>query len=319
MTLIISAASWLGAIQVEDCLITLGGKEYDPYASKNILYFAPDGVISFGYTGPAYHDGIPTDQWLAEKITGVKLAPRNRTIRFFGVGYRLANWRPLNVALRVIAEELTAAFPRLKRETRKVCFELLGAGWQLDRRRPPIPVQVSITRDAGAAQVRTRRLPRHFEKNKWSIAVTPDANARQLRYQEFKRQGGSMRTSKDAEQLFVNLIRDVAARNPTVGRDCISIVLSHPRHHSVSVRFIPVQQPQLLIDAPHLPVKQYVLPVAFSPWIVGSNYAFAPSIISGAFTARMHGWDVRFDAPSRSPGRGIRAILDGAERRPEPR
>ncbi len=62
MTLILSLASSWFTLQVSDRLVTQAGKQFDPIANKNILYIGPDGIISLGYTGLAYLDGIPTDQ-----------------------------------------------------------------------------------------------------------------------------------------------------------------------------------------------------------------------------------------------------------------
>ena len=117
---------------------------------------------------------------------------------------------------------------------------------------------------------------------------------------------------------YVGAIRDVAAGDPTVGQDCMSIQIPNPRHRKEAIiRFIPVEQRQSRISPSHLPV--YDLPFAFSPWIVGSRHTYAPSVFSArAVQLRVNGWTIELDVPLRSPGRGIQAVVHSARRRPAP-
>src|SRR4051794_23401448 len=74
MTLILSVAGPIGVVQVSDRLTSFvsGGRRrpHDPLANKTVLFLAKDAVAALSYTGKAYLDGIPTDQWMAERIRG---------------------------------------------------------------------------------------------------------------------------------------------------------------------------------------------------------------------------------------------------------
>ena len=51
MTLILSVITPSFAAQVSDRLVTREGQPFDQLANKNLVYFAVDGVVSFGYSG----------------------------------------------------------------------------------------------------------------------------------------------------------------------------------------------------------------------------------------------------------------------------
>lgn len=51
---------------------------FDPEANKTIVYVARDAIVSIGYTGRAYLEGRPTDQWIAEQLIGEEVASRAR-------------------------------------------------------------------------------------------------------------------------------------------------------------------------------------------------------------------------------------------------
>ena len=68
MNLILTFASAFYVMHVGDRLVTVTAKEFDPVANKNVIYLERDAVATIGYTGRAYVDQIPTDQWLAEKL-----------------------------------------------------------------------------------------------------------------------------------------------------------------------------------------------------------------------------------------------------------
>jgi hypothetical protein len=68
MTQILTSASWGGACQVSDRLVTVDGSAFDPAANKSIVIGAKDGIAALSYTGLAFLGGVPTDQWLAELL-----------------------------------------------------------------------------------------------------------------------------------------------------------------------------------------------------------------------------------------------------------
>jgi hypothetical protein len=70
VTLVISVATPGYGLHVSDRLVSKAGAPYDAYANKTIVFRATDGVVVFGYTGSAFLDGIPTDTWIADVVSG---------------------------------------------------------------------------------------------------------------------------------------------------------------------------------------------------------------------------------------------------------
>lgn len=75
LTLHFSASLPKYSLQVSDRRVTrtrgLRLEEFDPDANKTLLYLASDAIVSMGYSGGAFVDGVHTDTWIAQTLTGV--------------------------------------------------------------------------------------------------------------------------------------------------------------------------------------------------------------------------------------------------------
>src|SRR5437879_5929688 len=96
MTLILTAVHRYGVTQVVDRLVTRqtnsGAEEFDPLANKTVLFFARDAFVTLAYTGVAYIDRLPTDQWIAETLRDKAVALGHDGRRPAGHSFeRLAN------------------------------------------------------------------------------------------------------------------------------------------------------------------------------------------------------------------------------------
>ena len=125
MTLVLSLSTHAFALHVSDRLVSRGGKPYDPMANKTVVFRATDGLMTFGYTGPAYLEGTPTDTWIAEAISGESLrgdggAVRHGTFSVSEVGITLAQ----------MSHRL-----RRNREFWRLGGEIAAAGWQWNSKR----------------------------------------------------------------------------------------------------------------------------------------------------------------------------------------
>jgi len=74
VTFTLATAAWPFAIQVTDRLLTLPktGTPFDRDANKNIIFHGRDCVAAIAYSGIAWIDAMPTDQWIVETITLVE-------------------------------------------------------------------------------------------------------------------------------------------------------------------------------------------------------------------------------------------------------
>ena len=82
MTLHISLVPGHFVLQVSDRLVSVRrGTRVEPFdqaANKTVIFFARDALVTIGYTGVAYLDGRPTDQWIAEKLSGERFGSEDR-------------------------------------------------------------------------------------------------------------------------------------------------------------------------------------------------------------------------------------------------
>jgi hypothetical protein len=89
------------------------------------------------------------------------------------------------------------------------------------------------------------------------------------------------RNQDDCERLLVDCIRAVSVHNDTVGKHCMSVVIS--RDGDVRVRFLP--------DTTDDPGA-----VAYTPWVVGPGGVWPPLVLSGGLPElRAGGYHVVFD------------------------
>ncbi|MCB5362257.1 hypothetical protein H0484_00585 [Pusillimonas sp. CC-YST705] len=70
MTLILSLCRRDVVIHGSDRLLTLhpSGEQHDTISNKTVVYEAFDGVFCVGYSGIAYLQNMPTDEWLIRRI-----------------------------------------------------------------------------------------------------------------------------------------------------------------------------------------------------------------------------------------------------------
>ncbi len=149
-------------LQVSDRLVTRGGSPHDPLANKNLLVMLRDAVVTVGYAGLAYLDGVPTDQWLGERLWGEPFPPGpepGRVPMFIAGG---TGRRPdIGYARRKLQTELEAAFRRLPASRRSEPLIIVVAGWQWNRKvQRPISLVIRNSADPGLFEVDS--LPRYW-------------------------------------------------------------------------------------------------------------------------------------------------------------
>jgi hypothetical protein len=313
MTLITAQASHWFALQVSDRLLTRDGAEFDPFSNKNIVFEAPDALVSIGYTGDAYLDELPTDQWVVEILTGARLGPAGG--RRFAVRVApIPQWRHIGPALNVLRSELELALRRANARGRH--FELLVTGYQWQRSGRARPILLSIVKAADAVQVTVARADRHVG-HQFLTGVTPKVNLVATDASRLRTQLRAIRSADDAERILVQAIRDVNTRNALVGRDCMSILISPPSHSHVRVRLVSELMPELALNDRHTVAVRMTARAAFSPWVVGRSVIAAPSIMAGGSTLGIGRYSVTLEAPPAT--KGLLGAIGAIDRPPRPR
>lgn len=318
MTLIMTEVSRLFVLHVADRLVTRDRRPFDRTANKTVVYRARDGIVAMSYTGPAYIAGLPSDQYIAEFLSGHPFRPGER-IGFMVSGPIAAPWLHLGPMLEAIRERISVEFATARMaHARTMNFELLVTGWQWYRRKRPRPVYAGIEKPAGMAQAHIWRGRRHFGRD-FALAVTPEG---QLAEKDYLDTNDALRKAfwraDEAEAALVDRIRSAAARpGSNVGPHCMSILLFQPNMRRVRIRFLSPDSTQLALTGRDGAVAS-TLPAAFSPWVIGPRGTLAPAILSGTITAQVEGFDIVIEAPEPTGGT-VRGAMGGVSRPPEPR
>lgn len=124
-----------------------------------------------------------------------------------------------------------------------------------------------------------------------------------------------------AEQILVQTIRQVAKESTTVGEDCMSMHLLPPGGDLAIVRFLPkTRWTHTFARGSH---DFHDLPAAYTPWLVGPQIRWPPTILAGAssgvlFDQMLGQYTVRFEYPGIEPDfSATRAfVIDPQTRRP---
>ena len=160
MTLALTKVSANYVLQVSDRLVTRrsSGEQHDPFANKNIIYAAKDGIVVIAYAGLAYLDDVPTDEWIAERLWGEPFEYRDGHPVALQLGAKPKDIR-LGPALRRLCGELQQTLRRLSGED--VSFELTAAGWELKHRDFLPACFTGKYRQSGALKLERIRNPWH--------------------------------------------------------------------------------------------------------------------------------------------------------------
>lgn len=277
MTLSVARASRQLTILVADRRVTeaTGGHVLDPVSNKNVVLCLRDGVVGISYSGLAQLQRKPTDQWLAERLSGVTYEP-GRTPPAIPLGHR-GRWGRLSSAIRYLAAELNDLPGRLSRDERRAWwrspFSLLAAGFTWRTRGQYRPIVTRMTKPADAAVVTVSHAPRYFfvPEGAWLGSIGADLAREELLSLE---EGLASATVGDAEKAIVELVRQVAVADSTVGPDCLSLLVGPPTVGKVWVRYLGTE---LIRDRLERGARRGTeVPIAFSPWLVGTSRMDAP-------------------------------------------
>ena len=138
------------ALQISDRRVSLKKRNryepWDPASNKSIILLGHDGLISMGYTGPAFISMATTDGWIAEAITGSDLgASRERPDFGHQIGSGVPD-RVLHAHLKTLEGRLNEAFAagQLDRS-----LDIYGVGMRWNSLRKPVwPAMIRISWNA---------------------------------------------------------------------------------------------------------------------------------------------------------------------------
>ncbi len=289
MTLVVSYISAKVAIQVADRLVSvsyLGRSEIQPLdecAVKQIVFIGRDGICVIGYAGRAFIGCLPTDEWIANLLTGGAATRNAEGAGGFAMGDVC---KPMDVgkAMRLICEQLQG---RLKKED---LVQIRAAGFQWNHHGLARPLWYRFDVSDGRIQSPVMA-PRHVTRNgaciMWAGMLAEPERLKHL-CQTIVSNESKVTPSWIAEQL-VDFVR--ACRAPGIGANVSAVTIPNPAMgESIRCRFFPMERhvigrkpdicprPEVLRADDH---SQEGREVHHFPWIVGPGGVFPPSCLAG--------------------------------------
>lgn len=277
--LIFSCPAWI--LQVGDRLVTTDGtivREWDPRSNKSILVRADNGTALICYAGCADLTGVPTDQRLAEHISGAEPV----YMRGRGQSGPALTSGPYRFTLRDVGDgvgRLMGEFQSLPvgDPRRRGGLQVRVTGWTWKRRAVHRPVFrprafMLDSRHSGAvgAAVTTTTTARDFQIQGGHLLSLvgqrlPDGpKAAVIAALESR----SRITDRELEDALVTCIRAVSEEDPTVGKALLSMCAY--RNGLVEVRYHRDIDSEVARQA-----------VGFTPWVLARGVIHPASVFTG--------------------------------------
>ena len=294
MTQIISADSGtclcLGCDRMVSQAVGDGHVPYDPLANKSLVYIARDAVAFMSYTGSAYLESLPADEWIARALTGTFGDDLNAPWQDTGASTwsvtragPLPEWYEIGYAGAVLAQRLDPLLPSLLAANIEPT-RILATGMKFSSTAPGVawaPFGMWVT-------VEDESYRWAFNRSPLSIAEFPRSRFNQEEQDEFGQEvraaGEDVRTLEDA---VIGAIRRGAEKHPgLIGRDVMTMSIDTNRSNVIRIRFASDEVHTVPYGPTH---PESIIPVMYSPWLIGPTLAKPPTQIAGPFPIQLQG------------------------------
>jgi hypothetical protein len=318
MTLILSYACPKFALQVSDRLVSDSRGPFEPLSNKSIVSWFPNAIVSISYSGLAYINARPTDQWIAERLMGGTL-DRDAESQHFD---QALNHLDIGQALRELGHQMVTA---IAPSDRTHVPQLAICGWQQSHRRRRIwPILGTLRYSKSARRYDWQEEPRYWYYQREVaghvpfrlLAVPPGY----LNHNELNdvRHDLAGRGPDQVEDILLQTIRRVASKAGVhrVGKDCLSVLLRHPRERSICIRYLPLTP---TIRAWTSDAGTQMEHTAFSPWLLEPAWFYPQAeFMGGTVDTHIREFRVTLESPERVPATGMIAGYRLQPRRPYP-
>jgi len=283
----------------------VASRPHDILSNKALLCRLPDALIAISYTGPAYVHTLPTDQWIAQTISGVSYDTPSKpsALAIGNIGTKI----PIGLMLLRLKNEFNSMISNLSNRQRtqwkSYLFAIVIDGWQWNSKVHYRPVLYRLVKPLGSTRIVIEMKPRNwYVDRRVKVIMSPSGH---LHDSELKHLSSDIYGVPPPVALsrMADTIQLVSSRSSLVGPHSVAIWLPPPTRRYAEVHYIPGTR------AP----DQF--PVAYSPWVVGPGYVHAPSEIVGDYSDQIGNWKIKFVHPFRSTGGGS---VDGQRRKGPP-
>ncbi|MFF5037408.1 hypothetical protein [Nocardia salmonicida] len=312
MTLLVTAVTRNHAFHASDQLVTYGHAglivEHDRRANKTIVIVGSDCWLVLGYTGVAYIDARPTDQFIAEAVSGVAdLSKGGILMRGHGQPLRI-HFEKIG---RRIVESVDAAFRRLPSAAQKHKLILIGSGLQFTK--PAwrhIIFKVEFDEKKWDSVGDSGRWP---SWNSFALNAAGDVREPIIKRARERVKAEGSESPERIRSIMVDAVRETGAASKLVGENVISVILA-PEQSEIGV-YLDLSDAGPTIESPSTdPDRILPPPAVYTPFVLLPSAVHCPSIAS-AGVCRVDGLALKFYGPASTVGGGF---LHGYDREPPP-
>ena len=236
MTLILAATVGHHVFHASDRLITVPGRvknrsqAWDIASNKTVIVVASDCWLVIGYTGLAYLDGIPTDQFIAQAISGQKNLAGSG-ISAWGLPADRMHYRAITSRLSAAIEN---AYTRLPSHVRRYPTTVLGAG--LQQAAPRLRQIMFETVHSESGTTHTELAKRHVPNQTFHVNAVGSYNplVHGMLRQALKKHGFT--SAHKFQSLMTDAVRTTGQMSDLVGEDVLAVTLQ-PTERRIEVTF----------------------------------------------------------------------------------
>lgn len=284
MTQILGVVTRGRAFHVSDRLVTRKTgyefEEYDVLSNKTVVFGASNAIVTIGYSGQAFIEGLPTDSWIAKSLIDLPEVPESLMWR----PSRELKWPSIGEALERLRHKAESELSRSTiDQSIAPKFSVVGWSWKTfaNNRTLGYPLLCEIEIESSSTYSIKYSAKHWAWDRRFTLQTNPDLAKGELDHlmSEIKGKGGN--SPMALQDALVQSIRRISTSRADVGRDVMCVLLTPRSSPVVRVTYSP-EDPQRYYA--HKTPKGQTLLGDYAPWIMISTCVWPPSATSSGWT-----------------------------------
>ncbi len=274
----------------------------DQIANKLIIYRARDAIASIGYAGQAFIGNIPTDEWIAQLISGEPNVRGPEDMGGVRVGRTPNNW-DIGQAVRRIRDELPQQIAG------GLAIHVCVVGHQINRRALVRPFACEMVLQANHVHS-FYQSPRNWRQGAGCISSmgVEIGDAERERVLNHLRVANPPLTHDQIAEFLTTVIRQ--HEQPGVGPHTSAVIIPFPGADPVRSKFFANTPHHILIRTRDAERR---LETGYSPWIIGPGIIKAPTADVGGMSVHTGGIEIACEGGA-PPAHGIVGVMGSVDR-----
>lgn len=321
VTLIVAVATGNYAIHASDRYVSVQrtpaspGKDWDLHANKTVVAIGSDCWLVLGYSGLAYLDGKPTDQLIAEAITGYE----DLSSGGMSFAWCLPKYPHYREIRDRIEKKLTEAYSRLPADTADAyATHVLGSGIQ--RKNNLVSgVMFGMTVQGNASHA-MELLPRRL-RNQFNIYAVGSVDKPAIDKAKNRIETEKPSNPDDIREILMDAVSETSALTDAVGDDVMGVVLDKPKNtiRTLFRRADPQRQAGLLQLTEHVDERFKQMSTVSTPYVLTPGISWGPSIGNpGGWTMVQTGIKFEYSGFGFDPPKQGGGFMTAQPRKPPP-